>query len=137
PRRTTATAMALALSLALIAFMTVVATSLKEGLSGTYRETVTADLVIESSRAEMLGGLSPYVVQEVDGLAEITMASRVRYGHWLDGGTTSALTALDPDTVTEVTDLDLAAGSLDALDSGGLVVAQSVAAERGLAVGDT
>ncbi|GGK63266.1 FtsX-like permease family protein [Ornithinimicrobium pekingense] len=137
PRRTTATAMALALSLALIAFMTVVATSLKEGLSGTYRETVTADLVIESSRAEMLGGLSPHVVQEVDGLAEIATTSRVRYGHWLDGGTTSALTALDPDTVTEVTDLDLVAGSLDALDSGGVVVAQSVAAERGLAVGDT
>lgn len=137
PRRTTATAMALALSLALIAFMTVVATSLKEGLSGTYRETVTADLVIESSRAEMLGGLSPHVVEEVDRLPEVDLTSRVRYGHWLDDGTTSALTAVDPATLTQVTDLDLTAGSLHALDTGGVVVAQSVADERGLTVGDT
>lgn len=137
PRRTTATAMALALSLALIAFMTVLATSLREGLSGTYRETVTAGLVIESSRAEMLGGLSPHVVEEVNRLPEVDLTSRVRYGHWLDDGTTSALTAVDPATLAEVTDLDFTAGSLDALDTGGVVVAQSVAAERGLTVGDT
>ncbi|WP_153398397.1 ABC transporter permease, partial [Ornithinicoccus halotolerans] len=137
PRRTTATAMALALSLALIAFMTVVATSLQQGLSGTYRETVTADLVIESSRAEMLGGLSPQVVEEVDQLPEVLVTSRVRYGHWLDDGTTSALAAIDPATVTAVTSLDFTAGSLDALQTGGVVVAQSVADERDLVVGDT
>ncbi|MGA8045169.1 MAG: FtsX-like permease family protein [Dermatophilaceae bacterium] len=137
PRRTTATAMALALSLALIAFMSVVATSLKEGLSGSYRETVTADLVIESSRAEMLGGLSPTVVAEVDRLPEVEATSRIRYGHWLDNGTTSALTAVDPTTLGLVTDLDFTAGSLDALRSGGVIVAQSVADERGLSLGDT
>lgn len=137
PRRTTSTAMALALGLALIAFMTVVATSLKEGLSGTYRETVTADLVVESSRAEMLGGLSPQVAELVADLPEVAGTSRLRYGHWLDGETTSALAAVDPATLPQVADLDLLAGSLDALRDGGVVVAQSVAQERGLGLGDT
>ncbi len=136
PRRTTATAMALALGLALVAFMTVVATSLKDGLSGTYRETVTADLVVESSRAEMLGGLSPEVAHHVAALPEVEGISRVRYGHWLDAGRTSALSAVDPATLPEVADLDLTAGSLDALAGGGVVVAQSVAEERGLGLGD-
>jgi putative ABC transport system permease protein len=137
PRRTTSTAMALALGLALIAFMTVVATSLKDGLSGTYRETVTADLVVESSRAEMLGGLSPQVAEHVAALPEVAGTSRMRYGHWLDGGQTSALSAVDPATLPQVADVDFDAGSLDALADGGVVVARSVADERGLDVGDT
>ena len=137
PRRTTSTAMALALGLALIAFITVVATSLKAGLTGTYRETVTADLVVESARAEMLGGLSPHVAHRVGELAEVTVASRIRYGHWLDDGATSALSAVDPATLPEVTDLDVVSGSFEALADGGVVVAESVAQERGLAVGDT
>jgi putative ABC transport system permease protein len=136
PRRTTSTAMALALGLALIAFMTVVATSLKDGLTGSYRETVTADLVVESSRAEMLGGLSPEVAHHVAALPEISEASRVRYGHWLDAGQTGALAAVDPATLPRLTDLDLTSGSLDAVADGGVVVAESVAQERGLEVGD-
>lgn len=137
PRRTTATATALALGLALIAFMTVVGTSLKAGISGSYRETVTADLVVESSRSEMLGGLSPHVAERITALPEVDTASRVRYGHWLDDGRTDALTAVDPDTLPAVAELDLRDGSLDGLADGGIVVAESVADERGLAVGDT
>lgn len=136
PRRTTSTAMALALGLALIAFMTVVATSLQAGLTGAYRETVTADLVVESSRGEMLGGLAPDVADAVAALPEVGTVSRVRYGHWLDQGRTGALAAVDPATLPQVADLDLVAGSLDALADGGVVVAESVATERGLAVGD-
>ncbi|MDC7120850.1 ABC transporter permease [Cellulomonas fimi] len=136
PRRTTSTAMALALGLALIAFMTVVATSLKDGLSGSYRETVTADLVVESSRAEMLGGLSPQAAERVADLSQVQGVSRVQYGHWIDGEQTNALAAIDPETLPMVADLDLLAGSLDALTGGGVVVADSVAEERDLQVGD-
>ncbi len=136
PRRTTATAMALALGLALIAFVTVVATSVREGLAGTYRETVTADLVVESARAEMLGGLSPAVAPLVDGVPEVAGTSRIRFGHWLDQGETSALAAVDPASLPEVANLDLIQGSLDGLTRGGVLVADAVARERGIRVGD-
>ena len=57
PRRTSATAMALAIGLALISFMSVLAASVKDSVASGYRETIKADYVIESSRNEMLGGV--------------------------------------------------------------------------------
>ncbi|WP_432506513.1 FtsX-like permease family protein [Kineococcus arenarius] len=136
PRRTAATAMALALGLALISFVAVLGSSVKAiGASST--EAITADLLVQSSRDEMLGGLSPQVAARVADLPEVAATSSVRFGHWLDGGMTSALTAVDPATLPKVADVQMTAGSLAALDGGGVVLADDVAAERGLAVGDT
>lgn len=136
PRRTAATAMALALSLALITFITLVASSAKGSIRDTYTEVITADLVIESARAEMLGGLPEFVHHHVAELPEVAVASRLRYGHWKDATVTSALTAVDPETLPQVTSLDMVEGSLQSLDSGGIIVAEHVAAERALRVGD-
>ncbi|MER7282214.1 FtsX-like permease family protein [Dactylosporangium sp. NPDC000244] len=137
PRRTAATAMALALGLALIGFMAVVGTSVRSAIRQSYGETITADYVIESSRNEMLGGLPPDVQHHVAALDEVAVASRLRYGHWKDGTMTSALTAVDPATLPRVTSLHLVAGRLDALAGGGVILAERVARERGLSVGDT
>jgi putative ABC transport system permease protein len=136
PRRTAATVLALALSLALISFMAIVATSIKGSITSSYREVISADFVVESARGEMLGGLAPQAFAAISDLDEVATASRLRYGHWKDAGTTSALTAIDPATLTEVTNLDLAAGRLDDLSSGGIVIAERVATDRGIDVGD-
>ena len=135
PRRTAGTALALALGLALISFVAVLGSSVKAiGASST--EAITADLLIQSSRDEMLGGLSPQVAARVAGLPQVAAISSVRYGHWLDAGATSALTAVDPATLPEVAQVGMTAGELSALDRGGVVLADHVAAERGLRVGD-
>ncbi|MGY1623939.1 FtsX-like permease family protein [Geodermatophilus sp. SYSU D00965] len=136
PRRTAATAMALALGLALISFVAVLGSSVKAIGAGS-TEAITADLLVQSSRDEMLGGLSPEVAARVADLPEVAATSPVRFGHWLDGGMTSTLTAVDPATLPKVADVQMTAGSLAALDGGGVVLADNVAAERGLAVGDT
>ncbi len=137
PRRTAATALALALGLALVSFTAVLATSVKQSVQRTYTETISADFVVESARNEMLGGLPDHVHHHVAELPEVAVASRLRYGHWKDGATTAALTAVDPATLPRVTKLRLRAGSLAALNGGGIVIAEHVAAQRGLAVGDT
>ncbi|TRW46609.1 ABC transporter permease [Georgenia yuyongxinii] len=137
PRRTAATTTALAIGLTLITFMTILGQSVKATTAGTYEEVITADLVIESARAEMLGGLSHDVHHAVEDLPEVAVVSRLRYGHWKDAGATSALTAIDPATLGEVADVDMVAGSLDSLADGGVVLGAAKAAERGLAVGDT
>ncbi|MFF5228350.1 FtsX-like permease family protein [Dactylosporangium sp. NPDC000521] len=137
PRRTAATALALALGLALVSFTAVLATSVKRSVQRTYTETISADFVVESARNEMLGGLPATVHHHVAELPEVAVASRLRYGHWKDGQTTSALTAVDPATLPRVTALKMTAGSLDALNTGGVVLAGHVAAERGLTIGDT
>ena len=136
PRRTSATVLALAFSLALISFMAVLATSLKDSIRANYAEYVSAELVVESARGEMLGGLAPVVHHHVAALDEVAVASRVRYGHWKDGGTTRALTAVDPSTVTEVTRLEMVDGQVDDLAGGGIVLSEQVAKDRGLTVGD-
>ncbi|MFD1504837.1 ABC transporter permease, partial [Georgenia yuyongxinii] len=137
PRRTAATTTALAIGLTLITFMTILGQSVKATTAGTYEEVITADLVIESTRAEMLGGLSHDVHHAVEDLPEVAVVSRMRYGHWKDAGATSALTAIEPATLGEVANVDLVAGSLDALADGGIVLGGAKAAERGLEVGDT
>jgi putative ABC transport system permease protein len=136
PRRTAATAMALALGLALISFVSVLGTSVK-AITAASGEAITADLLVQSSRDEMLGGLSPEVVTRVARLPEVAAVSPTRYGHWLDRGMTSALTAVDPATLPRVADVEMTAGNLTALDDGDIVLADTVASERGLTVGDT
>jgi putative ABC transport system permease protein len=136
PRRTSATAMALAIGLALLSFMAVLSASVKSTMAAGYRETITADYVVESSRAEMLGGLPTAVAERVAALPEVAVASRLRFGHWKDGASTSALTAVDPATLPAVTDVRLLSGSLDALGTGGVVLAEHIAKERNLRVGD-
>jgi putative ABC transport system permease protein len=136
PRRTAATAMALALGLALISFVSVLGSSVKAITAGS-GEAITADLLVQSSREEMLGGLSPEVAPRVAALPEVAAVSATRFGHWLDRGMTSALTAVDPATLPEVADVRMTTGSLTALDEAGIVLADNVAAERGLTVGDT
>ena len=148
PRRTAATVTALALSLALVVLIAVVGASIKTSMRDSYREVVSADLVVESARGEMLGGLVPAAYRTTAALAEVDVVSRIRYGHWKDPhtGTVSALTAIDPATLPEVTNLDLVSGSLDRLEGnhldsvsdgvGGLVLSERVASQRGLTVGD-
>jgi putative ABC transport system permease protein len=69
-------------------------------------------------------------------LDEVAAVSRLRYGHWKDGTTTRALTAVDPATLPAVTDLHFVEGELSDLRSGGIVLAQGAATDRGVTVGD-
>lgn len=136
PRRTAATATALALGLALVTFVSVLGTSVKSSIGSSYREAVTADFVIESSGNEMLGGLSPEVARRAAALPDVRVASPIRYGHWRDAGRTSALTAVDPTTLGQVTRVRMTSGTLSALHGDGVVLAAHIAAERHLRLGD-
>ena len=55
--------MALALSLALVVFVSVVGASVRAALQSGFDEAITAELVVESARGEMLGGLEPAPVE--------------------------------------------------------------------------
>lgn len=135
PRRTGATVMALALSLALVVFVSVVGASVRSALQSGFDEAITAELVVESARGEMLGGLEPATRRRVQDLDEVGTVSALRFGHWKDSGATRALTALDPATIGDVTDVDMVEGSLTDLGDG-VVITERQAAERGLDVGD-
>lgn len=136
PRRTSATVMALAFGLALMSFVSVVGASVKAATGEQYREVISADVVIESAGQEMLGGVHSAVYDEVVAVPEVAAATRLKYGHWKDGGATSALTALDPEEIASVARFRMVGGELTDLESGGVVIAERVAAERGVTLGD-
>jgi putative ABC transport system permease protein len=69
-------------------------------------------------------------------LPEVDVVSRMQYGHWKEGTAVRALTAIEPETIDEVTRLDMVAGGLEALAAGGIVLSDTVAADRDLRVGD-
>jgi putative ABC transport system permease protein len=136
PRRTAATATALAIGMAVVTLMTVVASSVKASISDGFNEVISADAIVESSRGEMLGGLSPHIHHHVRELPEVADASRLRFGHWLDRGTTRALTAVDPATLPAVARVHMVAGQLSSLRQGGIVLSSKAAAEHGVGLGD-
>jgi putative ABC transport system permease protein len=136
PRRTSATVMALAFGLALMSFVSVIGASVKAATGEQYREVISADVVIESAGQEMLGGVHAAVFHEVTSVDEVGAATRLKYGHWKDGETTSALTGLDPDVIVDVATIRMVDGDIGDLNGGGIVIAERVATERDLAVGD-
>lgn len=136
PRRTAATVTALAVGLAVVAMLTTVAASFKHSVTTAHDEVIRSEYIVESARGEMLGGLSPHIAHDVGDLPEVAVASRLRFGHWKDGTTTQALTAVDPATLSAVADIDAVAGSIEALGDGGIVLSETVAEARGLGVGD-
>lgn len=136
PRRTSVTVMALSLTLAMMTFITIVIASVKDATAEQYREVVSADVVVESAAQEMLGGVHPEVFDEVTARPEVAAVARLRYGHWRDGDVTSALSAIDPSTIVRAARIQMVDGSLDALRTGGVIVAERVANDRGLSIGD-
>lgn len=136
PRRTSSTVMALALGLALMGFVAIVGSSVKDATGEQYREVVTAEAVIESAGQEMLGGVHSQVFDEVETLPEVGAIARLKYGHWRDGNTIDALSAFDPAAIKKVAAITMVDGSIDALRDGGVVIAERVAVDRDLAVGD-
>jgi putative ABC transport system permease protein len=137
PRRTAATVMALSLSVALVAFMTVLSASMKKDISDRYEEVIRADLIVESTGMEMLGGLSPEVYDRVAALPEVEAATRMRFGHFKADNATTALAAIDPATIESALSVDLRSGTLADLDAGGVMVSESVAESDGVERGDT
>ncbi|SEB99140.1 putative ABC transport system permease protein [Paramicrobacterium humi] len=136
PRRTAVTAMALAFGLALMSFVVIVGASVKDATGEQYREVISADAVIESAGQEMLGGVHAAVYDEITALDEVGVVTRLKYGHWKDGDATSALTAVDPVVIGEVAAISMRDGVLSELSGGGIVIAERVADDRGLRVGD-
>lgn len=136
PRRTAATVLALALGLALMSFVSVVGASVKEATGAQYREVISAEAVIESAGQEMLGGVHAEVFDEVAGVAEVGAATRLKYGHWKDDDATGALTAFDQAAIGGFAAIRMVEGSLADLGGGGVVIAERVAQDRNLHVGD-
>jgi putative ABC transport system permease protein len=136
PRRTASAASALMIGIALVAFMTVFASTAKASLATSLDKAMTADWIVETQFG--MGGMSPDVVRRVDALPETGAVTALRYLSTEVAGAAKEASAVDPTTAGRTIDFDLRAGSIAGLGAPGTVAVQAAEAKaRHLHVGDT
>jgi putative ABC transport system permease protein len=136
PRRTAATASALMIGVALVGFISIMASSVKASLRETVERSFTGDLVVESG-AFGSGGLPVELAPRVAALPEVEAASGFRMAPARVDGVSTMLTSVDPSMVERVVDFDLASGSLVELGSNEVAINADAAADHGWELGDT
>lgn len=132
PRRTASTASALMIGVALVAFVSIFAASIKASVGDNIDESFPADLSFTSSNLTI--GVSPAAVDELKGVDDFDAVSAVRTGYLSIDGQELNVAGVDPTTISSVYDVG-ASTELSSLGDG-MMVAENVMAENGWTVGD-
>jgi len=137
PKRTSAAAAALMIGVALVALISVMASSTKVSIGSVVDASMRADFVVGGGgQAGGASGFSPKLAHQLAALPEVASATGVRSGSASIHGTTQVVVAVDPRRVDELFDIDLRQGELTAMGPTGIAVSQQVADSQHLRVGD-
>ena len=135
PRRTASTAAALMIGLGLVTFVAVFAASLKASATAQLDRVLAADLTLSSSQ---FAPFSPQLAKDLSKDPDFSVVSPFRQAEAKVRASTTFVTAVDPATIGRVANIEMDAGSLEALSgSGSVIVSRTEAASKGWAVGDT
>lgn len=132
PRRTSASASALMIGVALVSAAAVFAASLRDTFVRVLDRSVTADYVITDSSFQ---GLTPDVADTLRALPELSAVSPIRGAPALIDGDRTALGAADPAALGELLNLDLQRGGYEDLGFNAVLVHQDPAAALNLDLG--
>ncbi len=135
PKRTAATASALMIGVALVGFITILASSIKASIATTLSLSLQADYVV-ASRSTGIGGLSPEIERELARLPEVAAVSPMRVSPVQDGKAASHVAAVDIAQIGRVSDLGVKAGRLSDVSGASVAVEDAKAKADGLTVGD-
>jgi len=143
PKRTSATASALLIGVALIGFVTVFGASARASVVSEVARGFRSDLVVQSESTGFgpPGGFPPAVADAVEAVEDVETVSRI--GFTLaevatpDGDvSTQFVQSIDPASLAGALDARMAQGRVEDLRPGGVIVDVGVADDRGLRVGD-
>jgi putative ABC transport system permease protein len=136
PKRTSATAAALMVGVALVGLITVFAASARKSVDAAIDRSMKADYVVTSPGFGM--GAIPLEAQEqLAQLPEVTSASGVRAGQAEIDGSVTMVIAADPAQIDSLFDLQPKQGKLGELTPNGIAVLDSTADDNGWKLGDT
>ena len=133
PRRTSSTASALMVGLALVSTVLIVGTSIKRTFAETLQGSITADWYVSTGS---FFGFSPEVAARMSALEELGAVSPGRFGQVQVAGSTRSINAVDFDVIDQLFDLDVQEGSIEP-GVPGVLVHTDPATDLGLAPGDT
>lgn len=134
PLRTSSTASALTVGLALVTMATIVGASLKASVKDQAEGSVTADYFVTPSGFGF--GFSPSVAKAVAKAPGVELFSPVRFGVFKFNDSTSDITAVDPKSAGELFDPGFLSGGFDLLDDHSVLVHKDPAEDLSLKVGD-
>ncbi len=132
PRRTTATASALMIGLALASTMAILGDSAKASVDRAIADNFVGDFVVSSVFGEPFSPSIATQMSEVEGVDRVV---RQRWASAQRDGEFFGLSGVDPADATFL-GVRLVSGSLDDLTDGTALVDEEWAAEEGLSVGD-
>ncbi len=136
PRRTASTASALMIGVALVVFVAVFGASIKSSVASSVTDTFPGDFSVQSTNFAV--GVSPAFTEEVRSLSEIGDVSTLKIGNAVVEGSDTIIIAVDPETITTVTSIDVSAGAFESLaETDGVLVLESVMNDNGWSVGDS
>jgi putative ABC transport system permease protein len=141
PGRTASTSAALAIGITLVGFITIFGASARAAVSTDVERAFTGDFIVQTPNSFGVARISPKLAPELAGIDGVAVAAP--FGSFeaqatLPDGETAQLFAgaIDPTDFTQVFDARMAAGSIDDLTSGTVLVDRRTAEDRGLEVGD-
>lgn len=135
PKRTSATAAALMIGVALVGCITILAASTKASVADNVDRSFTGDFVIDSG-AFNSGGLSPDLAKRLAELPEVDAVTGVRMTLGEVDGSPSPVFAADAAALPRLLDLGVSSGSLDDLGPKAIAVSEAKATGHGWKVGD-
>jgi putative ABC transport system permease protein len=134
PRRTSATAAALMIGVALVSAASVFAASLRHTFSDILERAVQADYIVTD---ESFQGLPPVVAEALADVPEVAAVTPIRLAQVLINGDRKDVGAADPSTLGQLVNIDMQEGSIEDLAQGGILVHKDPAKDLDLQVGDT
>jgi putative ABC transport system permease protein len=133
PRRTASTAAALMIGLALVAFVSIFAASIKASTTEILEDSVSADYILINDNFQPF---SPEAAERLAEQPQLAAVAGTRFASWKLDGATKGLQGIDPVAYQQVVRTEVTAGNLSDLASGGLAVKDTVAEANGWTVGE-
>jgi len=137
PRRTTATASALMIGLALVSLVTIASSSIKSTFDSVLNETVSSDFFAQPNVKGLDVGFPPEVVTKLRQHPSTAEAVAFRAAGWYDKSQLKIVYGTDGRFLSDNFNLRMVQGSADNLAKGGILIYKDVASEHGYRVGDT
>jgi putative ABC transport system permease protein len=136
PKRTSATAAALMIGVALVGLITVFGASARASVRAAIDKSMKADYIITGGSGFGPGVLPVTLERQLAQTQGVTLASGVQSGFAKVKGNVTNVLAVDPKVVDQLFDLEVTQGNLNALGLDGVAVSKNKADDDSLKIGD-
>jgi len=138
PKRTSATAAALMIGVALVGFITIFAASAKDSINAQVDESFKADYVVSTGAGfgAAFGGFSPQLATDVSKLPQVGASSPLRFNQAEFDGSSGFFAGVDPRSANELFNLNVEDGKIgDLAEPNSVGISRAVADDKHWRIG--